>query len=71
MYDPSTSTKGKDNSLNSLGKNVLVIKANLALECAQKETDLVPTGAKFLSVTKTAHGSLLYEVDLVDMVTRL
>ena len=60
-----------DNSLNSLGEDVLVIKANLALEHAQKDTDLVPTGAKFLSVRKTAHGSLLYEVDSADTVAWL
>ena len=68
---PPQVPEGTDNSLNSLGEDVLVIKANLALECTQKETELVPTGAKFLSVRKTAHGSLLYEVDSADTVAWL
>ena len=51
-------------SLNNLSKDVLVKKANIALELAQKEDDAAPPpGAKFLLVRKTTHGSLLYEVD--------
>ena len=68
---PPPTPEGTDNSLNSLGEDVLVAKANLALERAQEETELVPTGAKFLSVRKTAHGSLLYEVDSTDTVAWL
>ena len=61
-----------DVSLNNLSEDVLVKKANLAIELAQKEDDgTLPPGAKFLSVRKTTHGSLLYEVDSEETVTWL
>ncbi|KIM57125.1 hypothetical protein SCLCIDRAFT_29072 [Scleroderma citrinum Foug A] len=61
-----------DVSLNNLSEDVLVKKANLAIELAQKEDDrTLPPGAKFLSVRKTTHDSPLYEVDSEETVTWL
>ena len=68
---PPQALDGSDNSLNNLGEDILVAKANLALESAQKECESTPLGAKFLSVRKTAHGCLLYEVDSEETVAWL
>ena len=68
---PPQATDGTDNPFNTLREDVLVAKANLALESAQKESESTPIGAKFLSVRKTAHDSLLYEVDSEDTVAWL
>ena len=58
-------------SLAELSEEVLVQKANLALDLACEHGSPTPTEAQFISAWKTANKNVLYEVDLEETVTWL
>ena len=58
-------------SLTDLSEEILVQKANLALELAREHGSPIPHDAQFISARKTAHKNVLYEVDSEEMVAWL
>ena len=67
-------TPPSDNSespLINLSEEVLVQKANLALELAREHSGPIPPDTQFIAARKTTHKNVLYEVDSEDMVAWL
>ena len=60
-----------DSSLVDLSEEVLVKKANLALDRIRPATPGLPSGAEFISARKSAQGHILYLVNLDETATWL
>ena len=60
-----------ESPLINLSEEVLIQKANLALELAHKHGGPIPLDAQFIAARKTTHKNVLYEVDSEDTVAWL